>query len=237
MEIGKNIAKKMVALMKECSYIQKDATNEHFKYRYVSAAAVLEKVNSACAELGLATITTPKIISTDGKIATVEVTITVVDCESGETLTLTGIGSGQDTGDKAVMKAQTAALKYAWLMSLQISTGDDPEADAKPDQQGSKQPVTQPQAQERVAPATLEKGASIQLLINAIAKRSNKNNQEGVKLRGVTPNGEVLEYWFRGSEAAKIAQLRKGDTITGKHGYFKGPKGEVATLWQPKKVS
>lgn len=29
------------------------------------------------------------------------------------------------------MKAQTAAIKYAYMLSLAISTGDDPEADQK----------------------------------------------------------------------------------------------------------
>ena len=42
--------------------------------------------------------------------------------------------SGQDAGDKAVMKAQTAAIKYAYMLSLCIATGDDPEADSKTDE-------------------------------------------------------------------------------------------------------
>ena len=65
---------------------------------------------------------------------TVRVTITLVDVESGESIILSGLGSGQDSGDKAVMKAQTAAIKYAYLMSLAISTNDDPEADVKTDE-------------------------------------------------------------------------------------------------------
>ena len=32
------------------------------------------------------------------------------------------------------MKAQTAAIKYAYMMSLCIATGDDPEADSKTDE-------------------------------------------------------------------------------------------------------
>ena len=32
------------------------------------------------------------------------------------------------------MKAQTAAIKYAYMLSLCIATGDDPEADAKTDE-------------------------------------------------------------------------------------------------------
>ena len=62
--------------------------------------------------------------------------ILLIDKDSGETVTLTGIGSGQDGGDKAVMKAQTAAIKYAYMLSLAISTGDDPEADGKTDESG-----------------------------------------------------------------------------------------------------
>lgn len=35
------------------------------------------------------------------------------------------------------MKAQTAAIKYAYMMSLCIATGDDPEADTKTDENSS----------------------------------------------------------------------------------------------------
>ena len=62
------------------------------------------------------------------------VKISIIDSESGETVDLYGIGSGQDAGDKAVMKAQTAAIKYAYMMSLCIATGDDPEADTNTDE-------------------------------------------------------------------------------------------------------
>ena len=35
------------------------------------------------------------------------------------------------------MKAQTAAIKYAYMLSLCIATGDDPEADIKTDENSS----------------------------------------------------------------------------------------------------
>ena len=60
---------------------------------------------------------------------TVGCNILLIDSESGESIDLYGIGTGQDAGDKAVMKAETAAIKYAYLLSMAISTGDDPEAD------------------------------------------------------------------------------------------------------------
>ena len=47
---------------------------------------------------------------------------------------LKGLGNGQDSGDKAIAKGLTSALKYAYMMSLAISTGDDPEADQHTDE-------------------------------------------------------------------------------------------------------
>lgn len=47
---------------------------------------------------------------------------------------MSGIGSGQDNSDKAVMKAQTAAIKYAYMLTLAMNTNDDPEADSQTDE-------------------------------------------------------------------------------------------------------
>ena len=58
----------------------------------------------------------------------------MTDSDSGESVKIKGLGSGQDAGDKATMKAQTAAIKYAFLLSFAISTGDDPEADTHTDE-------------------------------------------------------------------------------------------------------
>ena len=55
------------------------------------------------------------------------------------------MGSGQDAADKAVMKAQTAAIKYAFMLSLCIATGDDPEADAGIDERNYGEPQYQRQ--------------------------------------------------------------------------------------------
>ena len=63
------------------------------------------------------------------RLATVKVTVTLHDVDTDETMIISGIGGGQDAGDKAVMKAQTAAMKYAFMMALEMSTGDDPEKD------------------------------------------------------------------------------------------------------------
>ena len=107
-------------------------------------------MNAALVEHGLASLVIPELISLEevktakGNIehlATVKVNITLIDRDSDESVLITGIGSGQDSGDKAVMKAQTAAIKYAYMLSLSISTGDDPEADARTDENTSVAPA------------------------------------------------------------------------------------------------
>lgn len=124
--------------MNECRYITKNGTNSFHNYTYVTSADVLDKVNHALSSVGLVTTVKPELLdfrevttakgSTD-KHATVSVTVTIFDCDTKESITLSGIGSGQDSGDKAIMKAETAAIKYAYMLSLCIATGDDPEAD------------------------------------------------------------------------------------------------------------
>lgn len=57
-------------------------------------------------------------------------TITIRDADDSQgEVTFEGLGSGQDAGDKAVMKANTAALKYAYIGGLNIAMSDDPEQD------------------------------------------------------------------------------------------------------------
>lgn len=139
----KHIAGKFIKVMEECSLIRKNGTNDFHHYKYATSADVLEKVNASLVKHKLASIVVPEIASSADVInnkgntehlVTVKVNITLVDTESGECMLITGIGSGQDSGDKAVMKAQTAAIKYAYMLSLAISTNDDPEADSKTDE-------------------------------------------------------------------------------------------------------
>lgn len=134
------IAKKLVNVMIECGHIAKNGLNSYHQYKYATAEDVLLKVNSALTKNKIASVVIPEIASmvdvinlkgNTEHLVTVNVQIKLIDSESGECVDLFGIGSGQDAGDKAVMKAQTAAIKYAYMMSLCIATGDDPEADTK----------------------------------------------------------------------------------------------------------
>ena len=136
------LAKKFVSVMQECSHIVKTGTNDFHRYKYATANDVLEKVNASLTKHGIASVVTPVLLSVQEittakgnteRLATVEVTVTLIDSESGESFAIKGLGSGQDAGDKATAKAQTMGLKYAYMASLAIATGDDPEADSKTD--------------------------------------------------------------------------------------------------------
>ena len=136
-------AKKLVAVMSECSHVSKNGLNSYHQYKYATAEDVLCKVNEALTKNKLASVVTPAldsmvdVVNLKGNkehLATISVKIELIDSDSGESIVLQGFGSGQDAGDKAIMKAQTAAIKYAYMMSLCIATGDDPEADSKTDE-------------------------------------------------------------------------------------------------------
>ena len=160
----KLIAAKLTKIMQACSYVQKTGYNDFHKYKYATAADVLEKANESMVQNNVASIVRPELIEfrdvqnargATEHLATVKTTITLIDNDSGETLEVLGMGSGQDSSDKAVMKAQTAALKYAWMMSLNISTGDDPEADTpeKPKNDKPEQRKSEPQKPPAQTPA------------------------------------------------------------------------------------
>ena len=151
----KNIAAKLVKVMEECRAIPKNGTNSFHHYKYTTSADVMEKINTALVKQNLISIVIPELINsmevltakgTTEHLVTVKTDITLIDSESGEELHLCGLGSGQDGGDKAVMKAQTAAIKYAYMLSFAISSTDDPEADPKTDEN-----TTIPQASNGVA--------------------------------------------------------------------------------------
>ena len=136
------LAKKVLAISEAIGYVQKDKQNEFHKYKYVSAEAILKRVQPELVKQGVLAVPRYFYIKSEGDLVTVECAITLIDTETGfEYLGSSAIGTGADKGDKGAMKAETAALKYAWTGLLSIATGDDPEADDSVDQR-AEAPVT-----------------------------------------------------------------------------------------------
>lgn len=139
----KNILAKLHTVMTEVSYIQKDKTNSGQGYKYASEAAIKEKLHEAFVKNKLWLSFSTKAITVqtvlmDGKNgdrrvseATVACDWSLYDTESAESVSGTCHGVGHDSGDKAVYKAITGALKYMLTSNFLIETGDDPEEDDK----------------------------------------------------------------------------------------------------------
>jgi len=124
----KSITKKLVKVMGSMSRIAKDGRNDFHKYNYVTEAAVLEEVRQALVENGLFITQSVDGVTKDGDLVTVSVTNTLIDAETGESLSVKSAGSGTDKGDKAIYKAITGATKYFLMKNFLLPTGDDPEA-------------------------------------------------------------------------------------------------------------
>ena len=131
------LAKKFLNVMKACRVLSCDSNNTEVGYKYVSAAKLNAAVNKALVENGIISLASSRVIDTcsvetkggEETLAVVEVEITLVDTESDETFKIRGAGSGIDAGDKAIAKAQTMAVKYAWKNSVLIADyDDDPDA-------------------------------------------------------------------------------------------------------------
>lgn len=131
------LKEKILNVMKSVAVIGKDARNDEVGYDFVSAAKLNAAVSTALREnrvicLPSAETVDIRTVQTGGgneTLATVKVEITLQDVDSDETFKILGIGSGIDKGDKAVAKAQTMAMKYAWKMAFVIAeSNDDPDA-------------------------------------------------------------------------------------------------------------
>ena len=138
----KTLVQHMAEVMKEVGYVQKDATmgsGGSFSYTYASAQAVFDKVRSSLSERGIAVcgdveLVASEIVGPKNKhLVVAKHTITFTD--GTDSLSVSALGEGIDAGDKASMKANTAAVKYCLAKAFLISWGDDPEADPASDGQ------------------------------------------------------------------------------------------------------
>jgi hypothetical protein len=77
----------------------------------------------------------------------------LVSAVDGSMHTITTIGEAQDSADKSSNKSMSAAMKYACLMSFQIPTEGDNDADAS---HGEKMPAGPPPTLEKQLTASLE---------------------------------------------------------------------------------
>lgn len=151
------IGEKLSKVMSACRYMAKDGRNDFQRYDYTTAASMFGKINEALTAQNLFTEVRSEIIESrdvttqkgnSEKFVATKVAVIIHDAEDpNQFVTFEGYGSGQDAGDKAIMKSQTAALKYAYIGGLCIAMADDPETDSGTNAYKQNSPPKQNQSQ------------------------------------------------------------------------------------------
>lgn len=141
-DVPRSLYAKLAEVMQEIGYVQKRGRNKYHGYDYVTEADLVDAVREKLAKRNVVVI--PSVTSIDerpvtsdkGKhstITTVRVAFTFCDGDSGEMHRAEWAGAGDDPADKGLYKAYTGAVKYFFMKSFLIPTGDDPEADDQTD--------------------------------------------------------------------------------------------------------
>lgn len=141
----KTIYAKIAKVMSQVERVPKNGYNNFHKYEYATESDLTEAIRPILQEAGLAFFSTVIEQERDGEFTKAKMEFTLADVETGETLTSTYWGEGQDKGDKGLYKAYTGAVKYFLMKTFLIPTGDDPEADEQQKPQGQQPPQSRQQ--------------------------------------------------------------------------------------------
>lgn len=137
-----NLRQKLASIYETISHIDKYGDNKAQHYTYVRAADVLHVLRKALSAANIYAATNYALLGTydiktnKGGImhaATVRAEIVFMDTETEETISVSGLGDGADSGDKGIYKAQTGATKNALRNAFLVPDEADPEADASVD--------------------------------------------------------------------------------------------------------
>lgn len=131
---------KMAKVLGEVSRVPKNGRNDFHRYDYVTESDLVDSLRGLMAKNGIAFFVScedePIRIdmgdSKNGPVTRVKMVAHFGCSETGETMSITFYGEGQDKGDKGVYKAYTGAIKYMLMKTFLVSTGDDPEVDDDP---------------------------------------------------------------------------------------------------------
>lgn len=136
------------------SMVAKGGENKFDKYKYATLADYLDAIQQALDDNGLLVVSHINEINwlqdreTKGggyeKVCRIMLRTTVIHAESGEQISVTVLGEGQDRGDKAFYKADTGARKYALANLFNLATDDDPETDSPQHETQQRQAAARP---------------------------------------------------------------------------------------------
>lgn len=134
----KNILEKLHLVQCEIKRMNKDGFNSFNKYNYLSETQITETIKELFDKHRIVFHFQSEVTETKeyqgGKgdtqfLVTAKIHYAFYDVESGEKLDGIVYGQGADKGDKGLYKAITGAIKYLYMKTFNIPTGDDPEND------------------------------------------------------------------------------------------------------------
>jgi hypothetical protein len=134
----KNILAKLHAIQAEVGKMEKDGYNDFQNYKYLSETQVTLKMKDLLdkhkvmflpksIEEKVVNEISPTSKGTKQYVTTVKITYAFADIETGEMYEGSIEGQGSDTADKGIYKAITGGIKYIFMKTFNIPTGDDPE--------------------------------------------------------------------------------------------------------------
>lgn len=127
---AKNIYQRILAVMEEVSYVQKEDKRVNNQYRFVSHDSVTSILHPQFVKHGIVVIPTVLSYKQDVNRTEVELQVEFINAdEPKDRISIKSIGYGIDQGDKGPGKAVSYAYKYALLKTFCLETGDDPERD------------------------------------------------------------------------------------------------------------
>lgn len=127
----RNIYDKILAVMESVRYLSKDIEVQYKTtgYKALSEAKVTSIMREQMMSQRLVMFPVEMYSSRDGQISHVDVKYRIVNADNPEeSIEVVSCGDGFDTQDKGAGKAMTYALKYAWLRTFAIPTGDETDA-------------------------------------------------------------------------------------------------------------
>ena len=124
----RNLYQRILDIMAEVDYIQKDDKKVAGQYRYVSHDSVSKVIHPQLVKHGVVAIPTVKEIKQEGNRTAVCLLVTFINADKPEeSICVESIGYGIDSADKGPGKAVSYAFKYCLLKMFCLETGDDPD--------------------------------------------------------------------------------------------------------------
>jgi hypothetical protein len=135
---------KLARIMASLPELKPEGKNDHFKYTFIKDTQISGALRPRMAAERLMLI--PEVLEEEmlevptknGRsfLTKLKVRFTIIDGDSGDSVSGVGIGYGDDSGDKGANKALTAATKY-WLIKLFQIGGEDLESDGRADERAA----------------------------------------------------------------------------------------------------